>query len=395
MSVYEIVWIAVQIGVGYNLIFPLVLYLAWLLSKHPVTVDSPVVENLDYAIIVTAYGETGMLTTVVNSILKADYQNYLIYIVADNCDIEGLTFPDPRVCLLRPPQVLASNTRSHLYAMNHVKRVHDVVTIVDGDNLVHESYFKQLNIVFSKGFSAVQGTRAAKNLEGTIACLDAARDIYYHFYDGKVLFEIGSSATLAGSGMAFKFDLYRSFLNENEIIGAGFDKVLQSWLLLKEYRIAFNDKAIIFDQKTSRPDQLVQQRSRWINTWFRFSALGFKLLGAGLHKLNKNQILFGIVLLRPPLFLFLLGSLFFLGVNIVLGFNQYVTAWSIAFLLFILAFAIALVHGNADKRIYKSLVQIPKFVLYQLISLLNVRKANRVSIATKHLSDDAEGGLNK
>jgi cellulose synthase/poly-beta-1,6-N-acetylglucosamine synthase-like glycosyltransferase len=395
MSFLEVVWIAVQVSVGYNLILPILLYACWLLSKHSTILPLSTMEEIDYAIIVTAYGETGMLGTVVDSILRADYQNYLIYIVADNCDVDALTFTDPRVFLLRPPIVLASNTKSHLYALNHLQRAHDVVTIVDGDNLVHKSYFKELNVCFNKGFSAVQGTRAAKNLDGTLACLDAARDIYYHFYDGRVLFDIGSSATLAGSGMAFKADLYRAFLLENEIIGAGFDKVLQSWLLLKGFRIAFNEQAIIFDQKTSRPDQLVQQRSRWINTWFRFSVLGFKLCGAGLRKLNKNQFVFGVVLLRPPLFLFLLGSLLFLTINVLFGLNQYVIAWLAAFIMFVLAFAIALVHGKADKRIYKSLIQIPRFVLYQVISLFNVRKANRLSVATKHIITDAQKGQSK
>lgn len=392
MSFLEVLWIVIQVSVGYNLILPIVLYACWLLSKHSSTSAPSIMEEIDYAIIVTAYGETGMLGTVVDSIIKADYQNYLIYIVADNCDIKTLTFTDPRVFVLRPPQVLASNTKSHLYALNHLQRAHDVVTIVDGDNLIHKSYFKELNICFNKGFLAVQGTRAAKNLDGTLACLDAARDIYYHFYDGRILFDIGSSATLAGSGMAFKADLYRTFLNENEIIGAGFDKVLQSWLLLRGYRIAFNEQAIVFDQKTSRPEQLVQQRSRWINTWFRFSKLGFKLCGAGLRNLNKNLFVFGIVLLRPPLFLFLLGSLLFLAINVVAGFNQYVIAWLASFFIFILAFAIALVHGNADKRIYKSLLQIPRFILYQVISLFNVRKANRLSVATKHVINDAQRG---
>jgi cellulose synthase/poly-beta-1,6-N-acetylglucosamine synthase-like glycosyltransferase len=395
MSVFDIIWGVVQVCVGYNLILPFALYLAWLFSKHSSASVSSAAEELDYAIIVTAYLETSMLATVVSSILKARYKNYVIYIVADNCDITGLNFNDPRVSLLRPPQILASNTKSHLYALNNLRRAHDVVTIIDSDNLVHESYFNELNVFFSKGFSAVQGTRAPKNLDGTIACLDAARDIYYHFYDGRVLFDIGSSATLAGSGMAFKSDLYRTFLVEKEVIGAGFDKVLQSWLLLRGHRIAFNENAIIFDQKTSKTDQLVQQRSRWINTWFRFSVLGFNILATGFRKFNKNQILFGIVLLRPPLFLFLLGSLFFSAVDIILGYNQYVFIWMASFLIFILAFAIALIHGNADKRIYKSLLQIPRFVLYQLISLFNARKANRLSVATKHIINDAQEDQNR
>ncbi|MFX8758778.1 glycosyltransferase, partial [Acinetobacter baumannii] len=84
-----------------------------------------------------------------------------------------------------------------------------------------------LNEMFNKGFSAVQGERKAKNLNTTFACLDAARDIYYHFYDGKILFEAGASATLAGSGMAFTVELYKQCLEKSNVSGAGFDKVLQ------------------------------------------------------------------------------------------------------------------------------------------------------------------------
>jgi cellulose synthase/poly-beta-1,6-N-acetylglucosamine synthase-like glycosyltransferase len=250
--------------------------------------------------------------------------------------------------------------------------------------LLHTNYFNELNSSFSRGFDAVQGLRAAKNLDGTIACLDAARDIYYHFYDGQVLFELGSSATLSGSGMAFRVTLYQTFLLENQVSGAGFDKVLQSWLVTKNYRIAFNDLAIIYDEKTSKSEQLVHQRSRWINTWFKYFSLGFRILGAGIVGLHTNLFLFGIVLLRPPLFIFLLSGMACLVANVALGFDHQASVWGAAFILFILSFAIALVHGKADTRIYRSLVEIPKFVMYQVISLLNVRKANKISVATKH-----------
>ena len=56
---------------------------------------------------------------VIESILSLKYNNYLIYIVADNCDISNLKFNDNRVIILRPPETLASNTRSHFYAINH------------------------------------------------------------------------------------------------------------------------------------------------------------------------------------------------------------------------------------------------------------------------------------
>jgi cellulose synthase/poly-beta-1,6-N-acetylglucosamine synthase-like glycosyltransferase len=389
MSVIEIVWIAVQIGIGYNLILPFIFYLSWLFSKTPA--KSALSSRLrDYAVIVTAYGDVGLLPSVVQSILQTNYNNYLVYIVADNCDVSGLHFADPRVILFNPPQVLASNTRSHLYAVERFARAHELITIVDSDNLLHKEYFNELNLKFDEGYQAVQGLRAPKNLEGTIACLDAARDLYYHFYDGKVLFEIGSSATLAGSGMAFETAIYRDFLLANNISGAGFDKVLQSWLLMNNYRIAFSEEAVIYDEKTSKSDQLVQQRSRWINTWFKYFSLGFSILGSGVKSLNRNKAIFGLVLLRPPLFIFLLGAVLCMLVNALLGLYVHLIIWLIAFVLFIASFAIALIHARADARIYRSLVQIPRFVLYQVISLLNVRKANKISVATKHFVANSE-----
>jgi len=384
MNVLLIIWILVQVIIGYNLILPAMLFILWPILRKEKVEGTMAARNFDYAFIVTAYQFTETLPGVVNSILKLDYSNYIIYIVADNCDIEGLHFDDDKVVLLRPPVVLASNTKSHHYAMNNFLRAHEIVTIIDSDNLVEPDYLEQLNLSFNNGFDVVQGLRDAKNLEGTIASLDAARDIYYHFYDGKLLFECGSSATLAGSGMAFKANLYADFLSENNVTGAGFDKVLQAWLLKKGKRIAFNEKAIVFDEKTSRPEQLVKQRSRWINTWFKYFTLGFTILGLGIKNFSRNQFLFGLILLRPPLFIFLVLSVLFLFVNLLAGLYIAALTWLIGLIIFVVFFAVSLKVSHADKKIYKSLINIPKFMFYQIISLTKARRANKISVATRH-----------
>ncbi|RZK21837.1 MAG: glycosyltransferase family 2 protein, partial [Flavobacterium sp.] len=294
-------WFLFQFAIGFNLVFPGLLYLLWYFTRK--AKDSKFSSyRPDYAIIVTAYQYTNTLPGVIESLLALNYDNYLIYIVADNCDISTLNFGSEKVLLMRPPHVLGSNTKSHAYAIANFQRNHDFLTIIDSDNLVDSNYLIQLNYSFSNGYEAVQGIRAAKNLNSTIACLDAARDIYYHFYDGKLLYQTGSSATLSGSGMAFNCQFYKNFLLENDVTGAGFDKVLQAWILRKDKRIAFNGNAIVYDEKTSKSEQLVQQRSRWINTWFKYFLLGFDILFLGVKNFSRNQILFGAVLLRPPLF---------------------------------------------------------------------------------------------
>src|SRR5690606_34227264 len=165
---------------------------------------------------------------------RLNYKNYHIYVVLDNCNAPNCTYSH-MVSLLKSELILVSNITSHFYAIDCIERRHELVTIIDSDNLVDPEYINELNFYFEKGFVAVQGTRKPKNLNTTIACLDAARDMYYNFYDGEVLYKLGSSSTLAGSGMAFRTDVYEDCLENLDIKGAGFDKVLQAQLLKKGY----------------------------------------------------------------------------------------------------------------------------------------------------------------
>ncbi len=383
-------WIVLQIAIGYNLVLPIFLLIGYLLVKsQQITNHYPTdtSNEADYAIIVTAYEQTDLLSGVIASILQLKYNNYLVYIVADKCDVSNLHFEDERVIILQPEEVLASNTRSHFYAINRFKRNHERLAIIDSDNLVDPNFLNELNRSFDQGFYAVQGLRDAKNLDTLYACLDAARDIYYHFYDGKVLFAMGSSATLAGSGMAFTTRLYKECLGHQDITGAGFDKILQKEIVNRGYRIAFAQGAIVNDEKTSKSDQLVNQRARWINTWFKYFSFGFGLLGKGLFKRNLNQLLFGLILLRPPLFIFLILGFFCMSINIFL--NPFIAMiWLIGFMLFIAGFILSLVMNKTNPKIYKSLWGIPKFIFFQVLSLLKVRNANKHSIATKHFHDE-------
>lgn len=386
-DIIKLIWYVFQVAIGYNLVLPfLLLFIYAIVNSKKGNLEKPSLEA-DYAIIVTAYEQTTLIPAVVASLLKLNYRNYIIYIVADKCDVSNLHFEDERVVVLRPEQTLSSNTRSHFYAINRFIRAHERLTIIDSDNLVDPNYLNEINLFFDQGYSAVQGVRDAKNLDTLYAALDGARDIYYHFYDGKVLFNVGSSATLAGSGMAFTTQLYKDCLAHQDITGAGFDKILQKEIVSKGYRIAFAERAIVYDEKTSKSDQLVNQRARWINTWFKYFSFGFGLVGKGFTKLNWNMFLFGLILLRPPLFIFLLIGLFCMLLNLIL--NPFIALlWLLGYMIFIVGFILALSINKTDPRIYKSLWGIPKFIFYQVLSLLKVRNANKRSVATKHFHTD-------
>src|SRR5690606_28833470 len=194
-----------------------------------------------------------------------------------------------------------------------------------------------------------------------------------------LLFKLGSSSTLAGSGMAFKTRVYKECLENVIIEGAGFDKVLQAQLLKKGYRIAYASKAVVYDGKTTHSQQLVSQRARWINTWFKYVKHGFDLVILGIWNRKLNQFLFGLILLRPPLFIFILLSVLCLVLSIFVN-PLHTIFWLIAFCVFVFGFIIALKSQNSSKNIYRSLRSIPVFIFYQLVSLYYSRTANRRSV---------------
>ena len=384
-NIFYSLWALLQIIAGYNLVLPFLLFCAYRIKRIGKQKITPLINaaEADYGIIITAYEQTNTLPAVVASLLKMEYSNYLIYIVADKCDVSKLNFKDKRVIVLRPDTTLGSNTRSHFYAIKRFRRAHERLTIIDSDNLVATDYLQQLNVFFDKGYMAIQGVRKAKNLDTTYSCLDAARDIYYHFYDGEVLFGLGASATLAGSGMAFTTALYKACLEKLDVTGAGFDKVLQYEIVKRKERIAFAKDAVVFDEKTSQPEQLVKQRARWINTWFRYCSFGFKLTGRGICNFNRNQLLFGFTLLRPPLFMFIILSGLFMLMNVFINLMA-ALIWLTSFTLFVAGFIIPIVHDKTDKRVYKSLIKIPAFMFYQVLSLFKAKRANSYSVATQH-----------
>jgi hypothetical protein len=121
----EFITALLQVLLGYNLVLPVVCYLCYLLFGKKTKPVATGASNYDYAIIVTAYEQTTLLPAVVTSLLKLNYEHYLIYVVLDNCGPEDIGIDHPNVIQLRPEQVLASNTRSHFYAIDHFKRDHE------------------------------------------------------------------------------------------------------------------------------------------------------------------------------------------------------------------------------------------------------------------------------
>lgn len=371
-----------QLIVALILVFPVLSFIIYKIKGKKVF--KPQVNAInDYGIIVTAYKYTGNLNNVIDSLLKLNHNRYIIYVVADDCEGYNYEKSDDRVVILHPPSVFKNQVKSHFYAIENFKRNHNIITIIDSDNIVHPEYLNEIDIFFNLGFKAVQGVRKAKNFNSVYACLDAINELYYLLYDRIILFSIGSSSMLSGSGMAFTTELYKECLGPLNTEGAGFDKVLQNQILSRNLRIAFAENAIVYDEKTADPSQLVKQRARWNNTWFRYFRYSIQLMAKGIKNFSLNQFLYGFLLFRPPLFILIVLCLMITLANIFIDVNA-VVIWIALLAVFTFGFLNALVQLKADKRLYRSLLFIPKFMFLQILSLMKAKKANELSVATEH-----------
>lgn len=344
-----------------------------------------------FACIITVYQNLDIAWPLVRSLLKQNYSNYRIYLVADG--IASTVKPEienyDRLVLLQPDKPLRSKVASIDYALRKLDSSYTHAVIFDPDNLVPAHFLSALDKSHCMGFEIVQGKRIAKNIDTAYAALDALGEYYYDFTVRQVPFRLGSSSTIAGSGMSISLDVYRKniqkemeeFKTKGVVVAE--DKSLQMDFVAQQKRIAYCPQAVLFDEKVSSGEQVSRQRTRWLNSYFRHSKDALALLFRGLRLFNWNIFYFALMILFPPMSVLMLSSLLMLGItSIFLPELAILLGLSIA--IFWFSFILALLQNATPAAVLKAIPQIPLFVAKQMGGLLQIRKANKDFMATSH-----------
>ena len=250
-------------------------------------------------------------------------------------------------------------------------------------------FLRVISKFHANGFKAVQGKRIAKNIEGTYAALDALGEYYYDFAVRNLPFQLGSSSTIAGSGMSIEKNLYRENIDkelltlEKQGVVVAEDKSLQSELVDQGHIIAYAGAAIIFDEKITGAEQIGRQRGRWLNSYFGQLPENLKLIGKGLIKMDWNRIYFAVMTAMPPMVV-LVGLSGLLAVVALLINWIYFFLLTGSLILFALGFLLLLLLNKTPQKVLQAIPKIPLFVLGQISGMLNIRKASKDFMATSH-----------
>jgi cellulose synthase/poly-beta-1,6-N-acetylglucosamine synthase-like glycosyltransferase len=385
-SIFLIILQILSLIIIFWLSFPFITsLLAYLVGYNSAKTDT---EESDFACVITVYNNLDIAVPLVESMLQQRYSNYEIYLVADKVAVKDFPLSHSRLHI-HYPEPLNSKVMSINRAMDNFVRQHEYVAIFDPDNLAHPDFLKEINAFHKKGFKTVQGKRTAKNLDTAYAALDAMGEYYYDYTVRRVPFVLGSSSTIAGSGMSIEINIYKKNIDrevsqfEQEGLVVSEDKSLQMELVDSGLRIAYANKAILFDEKVSTSDQVSRQRTRWLNSYFRHTLDVLVLLLKGIFSGSWNRTLFSLTILMPPMIILAGGSFFLIILNLIF---QPVWACAIigALLLFAMTFMMALKLNRAPSEIWKAIPLIPLFVTRQILSLLKIRKANTDFMATSH-----------
>lgn len=379
------------------LVFPFCMICLSFLSpkRNKIVPSNPANEQTHFACIITVYQNIQIALPAVEALLKSKYDNYHIYLVADNCKAEhisNLPFNSQKVTVLVPPVSFHAKVKSIQFAVEHFKYPHTHCLIFDADNLAAKTFLATIHRYIAAGYQAVQGRRTAKNLNTPYACADAMGELYKNYIERYVPYLLGSSATIAGSGMAVETGLFIRFLQSPAIYEAlaqkqvivAEDKMLQNFLATQNVVIAFANDAIVYDEKVTQAAQVKRQRTRWLYAYFQNLPHALNLVGSGLLGANLNRLIMGMFSLIPPMFLLLATACLLTVANILLLPVGWALAMAIAIAIFGGTILWTLYLSQAPLVIWQSLWVLPAFVLNQFLSLLQIRKAKYNFLTTSH-----------
>ena len=226
-----------------------------------------------YAVLIAARNEEGVIGPLLDSIRKQDYPAELvdIYVVADNCTdrtAQTARAHGARAFERRDPCRVGKGCALQ-FLMERIQAErpvdsYDGYFIFDADNLLHPHYITAMDDVFSEGWPAVLGYRAAKNFSDT--WMTGAYGIYFMCESecaNRPRDLLGTSCLLSGTGCLLSG---KWLAKHGGWAWTGYTEDLECTvdLLIEGERVAYCPDAILYDEQPRTFSESIVQRTRWV-----------------------------------------------------------------------------------------------------------------------------------
>ena len=343
-----------------------------------------------FLVLYPAYKEDRVIINAVENFLLQDYpaSHYRVAVISDHMQLETNDYLDQLpITLLEPVFEKSSKAKAMQYAIEMVESgklkveggKFDQVVVLDADNIVRPDFLSQLNILCTV-YDAIQCHRCAKNADNDVAVLDGASEEINNTIFRKAHNRLGLSSALIGSGMCFKYELFKK--NVFELKTAGEDREMEALLLHQEVFIKYAPEIHVFDEKVSNQDNFQRQRMRWMTAQVQSLLNNLpKIPEAIIHgKINYIDKTIQQALIPRSILIVLLAGI---SIFMTIFMPSWCEKWWILFALLAVALFIALPRPLRF-RSFAKILAIPGLVLRMLKNILHIDHKNTDFIHTQH-----------
>ena len=337
-----------------------------------------------FLILYPAYKEDGVIINAVEQFLlqKYPHDRYKLVVISDNMQSEtNETLKKLPITVLTPTFEKSSKAKAMQFAIGQVQGDFDNVIILDADNVVRSDFLSQLNILCSV-YDAIQCHRCAKNANNDVAVLDGASEEINNSIFRKAHNRLGLSSALIGSGMCFKYELFKE--NVFKLTTAGEDREMEALLLSQKVFIKYAPDIHVFDEKVSSQDNFQRQRMRWMTAQIQSLLSNLpKIPNATIHgNINFIDKTIQQALIPRSILTVLLAGISVLMTIIIPSWSE---KWWVLFAILAFSLFIAIPKEIRFKS-FKKILSIPGLVLRMLKNILHIDRKNTDFIHTEHNS---------
>lgn len=337
------------------------------------------------AVLIPAYKEDQVIIQSAIQALKQHYpiEKFEVCVIADQLKPETMETLDKLPVLVFEAKFEKSSKAKALnLALENLKDF-DIAVVLDADNHMDPDFLEHINDAYHHGHMAIQGKRVAKNANNDLAVLDGISEAINNHLFRKGHQALGLSSALIGSGMAFDFELFKTYMKEIDALG-GFDKQLEINWLKDGHKIYYAEDAIVLDEKVDNRETFTRQRTRWIAAQIRY---GFQsivksswlLLTRGNVDVFDKSLQF---LLLPRLIL--IGSVF--GFTFLSLFTPFWISGLVLFGLNAAAILLSIPKAYFSRSMLDSALHLPQLFADMIFATLSFKKATNNFLHTPHKS---------
>lgn len=372
-------FILFSINVFYLLIFSLAS------SRRKRTENKVVSSFRRIAVLIPAYREDQVIMECVESCINQEYpkDRYDVVVISDQMESDTNTTLSSLPIILEIVRFENSTKAKALnLAMSHLTG-YDIALILDADNMIRPSFLQEINRAFeSKTISVFQAHRVAKNTNTNLAFLDAVSEEINNsiFRLGHV--NMGLSAALIGSGMAFDYDLLKTELAMIPAVG-GFDRALELTLFKSGKRIGYLPDSYVLDEKIQTHDAFFRQRRRWMSAQIHYFMEFLKDIPSAVKVGNWDFCDKMFQQMSLPRIL-LLGVILIMAILLSVFRPELAVKWWVLLFCLVIALGVAIPKSLFSRKLFVSMVDLPISFVGMFCTLFCLKGANKKFIHTEH-----------